>query len=116
MLKYFISRYYPAWIYNNQGVIFGWVQNQLVGYILLAFGILLLIYVIIQQQKQGMMNYLAITLIASGAAANLVDRLRFGYVVDYIHFFNLNVFNLADIYIFIGILLYAFVIFRTNKR
>ncbi len=112
IIKYSINKYFPALIFRNQGMIFGWVKNELVGYVLLIFGFLLLIYIIIQQKKQGIVNYLALVLIFCGAIANLIDRLRFGYVIDYIHFFNLNVFNLADIYIFLGILLYTLTVFR----
>lgn len=116
LIKYFVNRFYPALIFHNYGIIFGWIQSELVGYVLLVFGFLLLIYIIIQQKKQGIINYLAIILIVAGALANLIDRLRFGYVVDYIHFFNLNVFNLADILIFLGIIFYMFDIFRLNKK
>ena len=39
--------------------------------------------------------------IAAGALGNVIDRLRYGYVVDFIYFkpINFPVFNVADIYI-----------------
>jgi signal peptidase II len=54
---------------------------------------------------------LAFGFIIGGAAGNLIDRVRLGYVVDFIHFqltaihFNFAVFNIADSSIDIGIFL-----------
>ena len=42
-------------------------------------------------------------LVAGGAAGNLVDRLRFGYVVDFIDLRVWPVFNLADSAITVGV-------------
>lgn len=42
--------------------------------------------------------------IIAGGVSNLIDRFRFGYVVDFINFGFLPVFNLADIFITIGVL------------
>ena len=45
----------------------------------------------------------SLTLIVAGALSNLIDRLYFGYVVDFISFFNYSIFNLSDVYIVIGV-------------
>ncbi|MDP6685973.1 MAG: signal peptidase II [Candidatus Omnitrophota bacterium] len=45
---------------------------------------------------------LSLTMIASGAMGNLIDRLRFGYVVDFIDVRVWPVFNFADTFITIG--------------
>jgi len=45
---------------------------------------------------------LAVALVAGGALGNLVDRLRFSYVVDFIHVRYWPVFNVADIAIVAG--------------
>lgn len=52
---------------------------------------------------------LPFVLILSGAAGNLLDRLRYGYVVDFIHFhvrgvFHWPIFNIADCLVFGGAL------------
>jgi signal peptidase II len=44
-------------------------------------------------------------LIVSGALGNLIDRLRFGYVIDFIDVRIWPVFNIADSAITIGTLL-----------
>ncbi|GHU51580.1 lipoprotein signal peptidase [Clostridia bacterium] len=51
----------------------------------------------------------AIVLIVAGALGNCIDRVRQGYVVDFIHvvFVKFPVFNLADIYVVVGTLSFA---------
>lgn len=53
--------------------------------------------------------------IFSGAISNIIDRVRFGCVVDYIDLKFFPVFNLADVYIAVGIILTALAITR-NKN
>ena len=46
----------------------------------------------------------ALILIIAGALSNLIDRLTYGYVVDYLELRYFTVFNLADIMISLGAL------------
>lgn len=58
-------------------------------------------------------------LIFGGAAGNLVDRFRFGYVVDFIHVYRgswfFPTFNVADTAITIGIVLFIYLSLFTKK-
>ena len=65
--------------------------------------IVILIYAFLNAKIIGQKYFLI--LIFSGAISNIIDRLRFGCVVDYIDLKFFPVFNLADIYITIGVLL-----------
>lgn len=51
-------------------------------------------------------SHLAFAMIVGGAIGNLIDRLRLGYVVDYVYFhtpvWSFAVFNLADALISVG--------------
>ncbi len=49
---------------------------------------------------------LALSLIIGGALGNLYDRIALGYVFDWLLLFRTSIINLADISIFMGILLY----------
>lgn len=49
--------------------------------------------------------FLALSLIFAGAFSNLIDRLRFGGVIDFLNLAYLPAFNLADLYISIGAML-----------
>jgi|SRR3989344_3786164 len=52
------------------------------------------------------------TLIYMGGLDNLIDRVIYGGVVDYINFFGLFKNNLGDIMIFVGFLMFIFTVAR----
>lgn len=111
-IKWWMMRYHPSLVLINRGVIFGWIQNEVIGYALLVIGFGILAWLILKHRLSSIIYHLSLVLIIAGALSNLIDRLARGYIIDYIHFFNLNVFNLADVFIMAGILFYAFTILR----
>lgn len=66
--------------------------------------ILLLVYYLIKSWRRGKraaaLSLLAVIL---GAAGNLFDRLKYGYVVDYLDLKYFTAFNLADVMIVAGV-------------
>lgn len=60
---------------------------------------------------------LALVLIISGAIGNLIDRIFLGYVRDFLYFkwINFPVFNVADMFVVIGVILLMFVILIFDK-
>ena len=67
----------------------------------------LLTYYIIKKEKSPMLMY-GLPLILGGAAGNLIDRMRFGYVIDFLDFRVWPVFNIADITITAGVIMVIF--------
>ena len=63
---------------------------------------------------------LPLALIIGGALGNLIDRIRFGYVIDFVHWyygsFHWPVFNLADSAISIAAVLLIMLSFKTEKK
>lgn len=57
-------------------------------------------------QQGQLIHVLAQTCIISGALSNLYDRLRYGYVIDWLLLAGRSVVNIADIAITIGIIIY----------
>lgn len=55
-------------------------------------------------------------LVLAGAAGNMLDRLRFGYVIDFISAGFWPVFNLADAFLSIGIFLILLFYDKINRR
>lgn len=89
---------------ENRGAAFGMLQNQKFFFIFIAVVILaVIIYVLgkTPNQKKYTKLHIALVLIAAGAIGNMIDRLRFDYVVDFIYFslINFPIFNVADIYV-----------------
>ena len=76
--------------------------------------VLPLIYCLVCAWKGGRPNA-AICLFAviMGAASNLFDRLKYGYVIDYLDLKYFTVFNLADAMIVAGVVL---LLFNINKK
>ncbi len=69
----------------------------------------------------GALFFWAVPLIVSGAAGNLADRARHGFVVDFIHVYRPDVFdyptfNVADVAISIGIGFLLIDSFQESKR
>ena len=97
---------------KNSGAAFGMLQNQKVFFVLVATLILLIIaYVLFRMpddKKYNIMHVLLV-MIASGAAGNMIDRVRHDYVVDFIYFVIINfpIFNVADIYVTVSTFLFV---------
>lgn len=54
-------------------------------------------------------------LISSGAVGNIIDRILYGYVVDFIKISSFYVFNIADASITIGSILLAIMLLTEKK-
>ena len=70
-------------------------------------------YLTLPGERRFVPMRLCMLLIISGAVGNLVDRVRNKYVVDFIYFVPINFpkFNVADIYITVGVALLAILLF-----
>lgn len=77
----------------------------------------LTMWIIKEKNKTPFMVYSAVAVIAGGLG-NLIDRIRLGYVVDYIEvrLFNFAIFNFADICVVLGaICLVIYICFVENR-
>ena len=93
---------------ENSGAAFGLLAGQ--GPLLAVtatIGIVALLLYYRFPAFSGAYTRLALGLQLGGATGNLVDRLRLGYVVDFIDFRVWPIFNLADSAIVVGVLLVA---------
>ena len=109
----------PVW---NKGISFGMFSdftNVNFFMTIITSIIILIIFFWIIRVKNIILN-LSLLLIISGAIGNLIDRLKYQAVVDFIDFhinnFHWPVFNLADSYITLGASMYIFVIFTSQKN
>lgn len=71
--------------------------------------IFLLIAYLIRKKEYKKLEIIGYSMLISGSIGNLIDRIVYGYVIDYLNFyiFNYNypIFNIADVCIVIGIIL-----------
>ena len=99
----------------NPGAAFGFLANMSEKFRYIFFigitvvVILLIIYYIIKSKPQNMLMVTSLTLIFAGAVGNLIDRIRFGAVVDFLDVYigtaHWPAFNVADSAISIGAVL-----------
>ena len=89
---------------KNSGGILGFLQNQ-TPFILFIVGILLLVILYLLTKLPDKPRFIrlhpVLSCLLAGAVGNMVDRLRFGYVIDFIYFVGIEfpIFNTADILI-----------------
>jgi signal peptidase II len=96
----------------NTGAAFSMFDNAnpaLVRYLLIGFSVVAVIVVLVVLWRVGRtlsITSVALALILGGALANMYDRIRFGYVVDFlevhIHNYHWPDFNVADSAIVVG--------------
>ena len=104
---------------HNTGIAFGLFKDHgLVFIIVPIIAIILLVFNIYYYQQNGQvlsrLYIVAFSLILAGAIGNLIDRIMFGYVVDFIDLRLWPVFNVADSAITIGAVIIAISCFRLS--
>jgi signal peptidase II len=83
-----------------------------------AVAAVVILLALLRDSFPHLLGQLALALILGGAVGNLIDRVRFGFVVDMfsLQFMNFAIFNVADIGVSIGgVLLCIYVLFYWNK-
>lgn len=95
---------------NNTGAAFSILTDKRIFLVLVGIIILiLLIYYLKKHQIKNTINKIAFALVIGGSIGNLIDRIIRGSVVDFIDIkifsYNFPIFNLADTFITIGVLL-----------
>lgn len=103
--------------YENQGMSFGMMEGaRWIFVIFTAVAMVVMIYLLFRNKNEKKLYYLSIALIIGGGVGNMIDRILYGYVVDY---FRLSFFppicNFADYCIVIGAMLFAvYILFFSN--
>ena len=109
-----IPSFFHLALVENRGAAFGLlsqlpdpIRSYVFGVIsVLAF--LLLFYIYKSQPESKWVVPIAITMITSGAFGNLIDRVRLGYVIDFLDFqfgnYHWPTFNIADSSITLGVI------------
>lgn len=102
---------------HNRGAAFGILKNQLLFLIitsLVAIG--LICYNLKAGHDKRAVSNLALGLILAGAAGNLIDRILFGYVIDFLDFRIWPVFNIADSSITIGACILGWLLIQKKNK
>ena len=94
---------------ENYGAAFGILQNKKIFFVIITLAVILAITLFLVKNYYEINGFMriALSMLLGGAIGNFIDRLRLGYVVDFISFRLINrydfpVFNIADIFIVAG--------------
>ncbi len=101
---------------ENRGAAFGMLQGGKAFFVLVGLLVLAMVIYLYRKMPTGV-RFLPLRLVSltilSGAIGNMIDRLRQSYVVDFFYFklINFPIFNVADIYVTVGVAVLALLIF-----
>ncbi len=114
--KEIITNFFSLTKVYNYGASWNILEGQRI--LLITISIVILVSLIYYQTKFQInnRNIFAFSLVYGGIIGNLLNRIFLGYVIDFLDFnllgYDYPVFNMADIYIFIGILLLIIAIIK----
>ena len=100
---------------HNRGAAFGMFRNQLLMFVFISIFAIVVIFYYLKNKHHSVFSSISLSLILAGAMGNLIDRLRFGFVIDFLDLRVWPVFNLADSAITIAALLLSWeLLFKKN--
>ena len=115
-----INNFFQLNYVKNYGAAWGILQNQRVLFVILTVAILVFLGIYAKKNKNlTKMTRISLALIAGGALGNLIDRVKVGYVIDFLDInfgslYDFPVFNFADSFIVVGTFIMMYLII-TNK-
>jgi len=92
-------------VVHNPGALFGWLPVSTTALVVVAIVFLGVIIAYAPGVWRSRLLTVALALILGGGVGNLSDRIRLGYVVDFVQVGRWPVFNLADSALTVGALL-----------
>jgi len=108
---------------ENRGAAFSILQDQRFFFIITTVVMLaVMAYIYFKTKNITKLSKLSIAMIAGGAIGNFLDRLRLGYVVDFIDvrfgsLYNFPIFNIADSFVVCGtILMIILILFNRFEK
>jgi len=84
-----------------------------------VFAIVLIVFYIIKEKRNDTIELIAFGMLVGGALGNLIDRVIHGFVIDFIKViiidYHYPVFNVSDIFIVIGALIFIISVVKSSK-
>ncbi|WP_246566761.1 signal peptidase II [Tissierella simiarum] len=107
-----IENFFQLNYVENFGAAFGILQHKKILFIIITSLVVICISLFLIRNQHALNRFMKVALgmLLGGAIGNLIDRIRLGYVVDFISVKLINkydfpVFNVADVFIVVGTVL-----------
>ncbi len=108
-----VPNYFHLTFVENSGIAFGWLDHHPQWLtVLITLSVAALSIYAWYFRNQGRWQRLAYGFILGGAIGNWIDRLRYQHVIDFLDFRVWPVFNVADSFITIGVMLFVWFAIR----
>ena len=118
-MRRFIPKVVSLTYLKNSGAAFSILENQQWFFTIITILAMGAASVYLYRHIKGSLwLLLGLTLIISGGIGNFIDRVRQGFVVDMFHldFMNFAIFNVADIYLTVGVGLLLIYLLREESH
>jgi len=102
--------------HRNYGISFGIELPNFLATSLVILFLMILLYLFFMNSNYSKVYYLGLIVSIGGGISNLIDRLTWGFVRDFISLSYLPIFNLADMAIVIGVSLIIIGIFIYDRN
>ncbi len=118
-----IPNFFNIMYVRNTGAAFSIMENSRVLFIVIGIIAIYLIWRFFIKDKQLNNYYIVIySMLIAGIIGNMIDRILYGYVIDYLSFnifgYSFPIFNLADTFIVVSIIMliiYEGVVFKWKR-
>lgn len=106
-----INNFFRITYVKNTGAAFSIFSNNTILVIIISIVVIgFLLFYIYKNKGNNKLENVSYAFILGGAISNLIDRLVYGYVIDFLDFeilsYDAPIFNLADTFIVIGVILF----------
>ena len=111
-----IGKFLQFTLTYNQGAAFGLFPQAATFFLVFSMVVAIAPFLFLSRiLRRPVLVQISVALICGGALGNVLDRLSYRYVVDFIHFSFWPVFNIADSAVFIGVFLLFFSILEVER-
>lgn len=103
---------------ENTGAAFGLFKNMMwFVFLITVVAFIVILVILFRYRKHTFFSYAAAALLMAGGIGNLLDRIFYGFVVDFIHvmFFD-YIFNFADCCVTVGVVLFVIHVILISAR
>ena len=101
---------------HNYGAAYGILQNQRLFLIIVSVVVIMASILFYKHIATTIYSKYGLVFLMIGTLGNFIDRLRLGYVIDFINIRIFPVFNIADVCIDIGLVLFAIELFVLRDK
>ena len=114
-----INNFFYLTYVKNSGAAWSILKDERILLLIISVIVLFLINKYMNKEKLSKLEEVSYGLIIGGIFGNLFDRVIYGFVIDFLDFkifdYNYPIFNLADTFIVIGVILMLIISFRKDR-